>query len=72
MSAVLRIPRVVMDGFFVDIPINLVFLHGLGIQCVKFGFQTPVWFHSYPYDQQMELREYYFLEVKEIVSAQFS
>lgn len=61
-----------MAGFFKDVPVNLVFLRGLGVQCVKFGFQTPAWFHSYPYDQQMELREYYFLEAKEIVSPWFS
>lgn len=72
LSAVLHVPGVVMDGFFMDIPVNLVFLQGLGVQCVKFGFQTPAWFHSYPYDQQMELRECYFLEVKEIVSPRFS
>lgn len=72
VSAVLHIPRVVMGGFFTNIPVNLVFLHGLEVPCVKFGFQTPALSHSYPYDQQMELREYYFLEVKEIISPWFS
>lgn len=61
----------VVDGSFVDLPVNLVFLHGLGAQWEKFGFQTPAWFHSYPYDQQMELREYCFLEEKEMDFLQF-
>lgn len=61
----------VVDGSFVDLPVNLVFLHGLGAQWGKFGFQTPAWFHSYPYDQQMELREYCFLEEKEMDFLQF-
>lgn len=71
LPAVLPVPRVVVDDSFVDIPVNLVFLHGLGAQWGKFGFQTPAWFHSYPYDQQMELREYCFLEAKEIVFPKF-
>jgi len=61
-----------MDGFFVDIPVNLAVLYRLGVKCVKFGFQTPPWFHSYPYDQQMELRECYFLEEKEVISPRLS
>lgn len=58
VSAVLRTARVGMGGCFVDLPVNRVFLHGSGAQRVKFGFQTPAWFRSYPSDQQMELREY--------------
>lgn len=72
LPAVLPVPRVVVvDGSFVDLPVNLVFLHGLGAQWGEFGFHTPAWFHSYPYDQQMELREYCFLEEKEIGFLQF-
>lgn len=71
LPAVLPVPRVVVDGSFMGIPVNLVFLHGLGAQWGKFGFQTPAWFHSYPYDQQMELREYCFWGVKEIIFLQF-
>ena len=32
----------------------------------------PAWFHRYPSDQQMELREYYFLKANKIIYPQFS
>lgn len=32
------------------------------------AWQTPPWFHNYPSDQQMELREYYFLKGNKISS----
>lgn len=32
----------------------------------------PAWFHRYPPDQQMELREYYFLKANKIMYPQFA
>lgn len=36
LPAVLPVPRVVLDGSFMDLPVNLVFLHGLRGQWGKF------------------------------------